>query len=75
MNNNLSKEDISRKDFFYCFDMRLSNFLNRQGFRHLVDAIHRKSDKRFNLYFRTDELTKAIDAYQEERKRNSNISI
>lgn len=63
-----SDNNISRKSFFYCFDMKLSNYLNRNGFRHIVDAIHRKSNKRFNLYYRTEELTKALDSYHEMSK-------
>lgn len=63
MNIKETVEQLTRKDFFYCFDSRLSSFLNRRGHRHIVDAIHSKSNKQFLLYLRTEELTKTIDMY------------
>lgn len=67
--------ELTKKDFFYCYDIRLSIFLNKQGFRHLVEAIHTKSNKKFYLYFRTDELTIAIDKYHEIKAKRTDSNV
>lgn len=60
---------ITERDFFYCFDIRLKTFLYKEGFKHIMEAVHIVSDKRFHLYLRTGELTESIDKYHKIRDK------
>lgn len=57
------KNEITRKDLFFCFDPRLSNFLYSKGIRFILEAYHNSTGKKFFLYSRTIELSKAIEEY------------
>lgn len=62
MNND---KRLFNKDFFFCYDKKLSRFLYDNGLRYITSAIDPKSRKRFSLYINNEELAGKLKEYKE----------
>lgn len=61
--NEACNKKLSKKDFFFCFDIRLATYLNSRGMNYIINATHKKSNNEFYLYLRTKELTELLDNF------------
>lgn len=60
-----SKQDaynLTNKDFFFCYDKKLSIFLHKKGFRYITVA-RNDNDMRFWMYQKSYILNKTIHEY------------
>lgn len=55
---------LSGKDFFYCYDYNLSDYLSNNGIRYITKAISSQSYKTYRMYLITDELDRAIQQFK-----------
>lgn len=53
---------LSKNMLFFCYDFALQRKLKEHGVRFITTAIS-NNQKRFWLYFRTDEVNKIINDY------------
>lgn len=58
---------MKTSDFFYCYNIDVSNFLKSKGIKFIHIAREPKSNKLYSLYFRTNELTKALIEYNKQK--------
>ncbi|WP_219620074.1 DUF5659 domain-containing protein [Bacillus sp. T33-2] len=54
-------------DFFYCYNIQVSEYLKSKGFKFIHIAREPKSNKLYSLYLRTDELNTAIKEYNKTK--------
>jgi len=55
--------------YFFCYSTNLHEFLRyEKGFKFILTALHDKTLKRFWLFEKTPELTKALIEYAERGK-------
>jgi len=67
---------VDNVKFFYCYNKKLSQYLNLKGFRYITKARSIRNLKVFYLYILTDELKKTVDEYYQEmgkKKNNENV--
>lgn len=55
---------VKGKDFFYCYNLKLSDYLSEKGFKYITKAISLDNNKVYSMYYKTNELQKAIDEYK-----------
>jgi hypothetical protein len=51
------------KDFFYCYNINVSNFLTSKGISFIHIAREPKSNKLYSLYLKTNQLQAALKEY------------
>lgn len=51
------------KDYFYCYDIELFDYLDKAGFKFIVKARHYKDYKLFSLFERSDEFNEVLDQW------------
>lgn len=59
---------VTGKDFFYCYNYKLNNYLQSNGFKYVTRAINTDNHKVFNMYYVTDQLSNAINSYKQMNK-------
>ena len=59
---------ITKKDFFFCYNPKLSNHLWKNGFRYEMKAINPDNNRIFTMYIKSDELQRSIDEYRQLNK-------
>lgn len=64
----MNLNELSKEDVFYCQNMNLSRYLYQKGFRYFVKGKDIKTDSIFSCYFRTPELSKALEDYKLNNK-------
>lgn len=57
---------ITHKDFFFFYDIKLSDHLIRKGCNFVTYAIHPKSHKTFYMFHRSEGLESLINEYKEK---------
>lgn len=57
--------EITEKDFFFCYTKKLSDFLRDNGMRYIIKAHSVKDGNLFSLYPRTSELTKLLIKFKQ----------
>lgn len=57
----------TKQDYFFCYSKSLRNHLVDNDFRYITTAKSISSDDQFWLFYRDDELNKAIVEFSEER--------
>ncbi len=67
-------DEITNRDFFYCYDSKLTIFLTEKGIKYFLKARSVKDSKVFAMYKKNKELTLAIHEYmksigREEKSR------
>lgn len=67
----MNNETVTHKDFFFCYDMKLTNSLIRNGHNFITYAIHPMSHKTFYMFQRSEGLSEFIDSYKKEKGRGS----
>ncbi|MEK4030761.1 hypothetical protein MKZ02_19785 [Pseudobacillus sp. FSL P4-0506] len=60
-------KNLTEKDFFFCYNYKLSAFLKYKGFHYITKAVNHKTDKMFSLYIKSDELQAALDEYRSQK--------
>lgn len=55
---------LTNKDFFYCYDVECSKFLKEKGIPYLLKAKSIKDNKIFTMYIRNAELSNALLEYK-----------
>lgn len=63
--------EITNKDFFYCYDAKCSNFLKEKGIPYLLKAKSVKDNKVFTMYIRNNELSNALLEYKFKLENSS----
>lgn len=56
--------ELTNKDFFYCYDFECSKFLKEKGIPYLLKAKSVKDNKVFTMYIRNNELSNALMEYK-----------
>lgn len=56
--------EITNKDFFYCYDVECSKFLKEKGIPYLIKAKSVKDNAVFTMYVRNKELNNALMEYK-----------
>lgn len=54
---------MTKKDFFYCYDKNLYQFIKQKGVPYITKARRLDNLCIFTMYEHNDELTKAINEY------------
>lgn len=62
---------MNNKDYFFCYNVRLSKFLQLKGINYITKAKHCKTDQVFSLFLINDELNNAIQQYKEVFKHEN----
>lgn len=52
------------KKYFFCYNARLSKFLNSKGLQYITKAMHPASQQIFTLYEKNDNLLDVIAEYK-----------
>lgn len=52
-------------NFFYCYSLKLKDFLKSQGFRFITKGLHPKSGRPFFMFEKSEMLDKAIVKWNE----------
>lgn len=55
------------KNFFFCYNKKLSDFLSGRGIQFITVAQEPKSKKLFSLYQIDEQLQQAIDDYKKSK--------
>lgn len=63
---------MNKKDFFFCYSAKLSNYLWEDGHYCITKAINPNNGKMFSLYLKSYRLQAALDKYHELHKENEN---
>lgn len=56
------------KDYFKCYNKKLSKFLLTKGIYYIVVAIEPKNGNMYSLYACNDDLSNAINEYKQLNK-------
>jgi hypothetical protein len=51
--------------FFYCYDMKLFDFLKNKGFKYILKARHYKTNDLFSMYHQSNDLNDALDEWRD----------
>ena len=60
---------INGKDFFYCYNPKLSNFLFKEGYPYITKAINPDNNRLYSMYYRSYGLQVAIDKYKQSNQK------
>lgn len=55
------------KNYFFCYNKKLSDFLTTKGIQFITVAKEPKSGKLFSLYFIDTKLQQAIEEYKQSK--------
>lgn len=55
---------MTKSDLFFCYDVALHRRLQEKGIKYITSAIS-NYNRRFWLYFRTEEVEKEIELYNQ----------
>lgn len=55
-------EQLTNKDFYFCYDRKLSKALKKKGFNFLAHANAMSSGKEFWLYHRSPEFKVVLES-------------
>lgn len=58
-------EQLTVKDFFFCYNRTVMMYLKRKGFKFLLCAYHETSLQKYWMFVRTPELSQALDSYKQ----------
>lgn len=59
--------ETSKRDFFYCYSPRMSEFIRAKGIKFICVGLNENSGKRFWQYERGAKLDAAISEWQANR--------
>ncbi|MFV2046877.1 hypothetical protein CJ195_21855 [Bacillus sp. UMB0899] len=59
---------MNNKNFFFCYNKAVSDFLKDKGVQFITVAIEPKSQKMFSLYQVDDNLQQALNEYKQQNK-------
>lgn len=58
---------MNNKDYFFCYNKRVSDFLKTKGIYHITVAQDPKTKKIFSLFEITHNLQRALDEYKQSK--------
>lgn len=58
-------DEITNKDFFYCYNPKLHKFLEQNGIDYFLKAKSVKDNKIFTMYKKSKKLSNCIAKYKE----------
>jgi len=56
--------ELSHKDFFFCYTLELSNYLKENGINYIFKSRSIKDGSIFTLYQKTDELRNLLITFK-----------
>jgi len=56
---------MTKHDFFFCYNPVVSAYLKYKGIDYICKAKHPASNKIFTLYFKDEQLEKALNDYKQ----------
>lgn len=59
---------MTERDFFFCYNPRLSAFLRYKGINYITKAVNPKNNLLFSLYIKNKELQRALNEYKTQKK-------
>ena len=69
LNNDLKENNqLSQKDFNYCYDPYRKQFLDSIGIKYIFKNTHYKTHKIFWVYMKGDELNNALTKWYSNNK-------
>lgn len=60
--------ELTKDKLFFCYDMELMKFLNNEGHRYIIKAIHPTTLKMFFVYTKSNNFQAAIDKFNSKQK-------
>ena len=57
------KEELTHKDFFYCYDRKLKDYLTENGVRFIMTAYSISNQHQFFLYQQGETLRNLLNSY------------
>lgn len=54
---------LTSKDFFYCYNKKVSDFLESKGLHKITVGINPNNKKPYSMYHKTELLQKALKEY------------
>jgi len=54
--------------FFYCYSVKMKDFIKSQGLSFILKALHHKTHKPFFLFEKSEELDNAIELWNEVKR-------
>lgn len=55
---------MEQREYFYCYNIAVSRYLESKGIKYITVAREPKSNKLFSLYEQTQELTDLLREYK-----------
>lgn len=55
---------LTSKDFFYCYSPQLSKHLTNRGHQYIVVGVNPKSKQTYSMYLKSTGLSEAINEYR-----------
>lgn len=53
------------KEFLYCYSIRMRDFLMGKGHKYICVGINERTDTRFWLFEKTDDVKDSLDEYDD----------
>lgn len=60
-----NKDNLTHKDFFFCYTKKLSEFLRQNGVSYLLKANSVKDNNTFTMYVKSERLQELLDKYKQ----------
>lgn len=60
---NIKKNELSNKDFYFCYDGKKASYFKNKGFRWITQAKASKSDQEFWLFHKNSEFMDALHEF------------
>jgi hypothetical protein len=54
---------LEEKKYFFCYSLKLKNFLKSLGFSYELSANHKRTDKPYWVYLRSENFSKALEQW------------
>ena len=51
-------------EYFFCYNKRVSDYLNKKGVKYITVALDPKTNKMFSLYKADEKFQEAFDEYK-----------
>lgn len=61
-------DELTQRDFFFCYSKKVSDFLTLKGVKYITKAINPGNGDYYALYHKSDSFSKAMDMYDEYRR-------
>lgn len=59
---------VTGKDFFFCYNKNLSDYLSNKGIKYITLAINPNNGNSYSLFYKTPKLQQTIQEYKSTMK-------